>query len=297
MDEIEFSRSKSKYDMNNGIDSIHQQEHQQQFINSIQRLQAPSKEERRHDDGFQRISAPPFTSPSPNASASIPYNFSDDSCVFEERYNTVTNILSKAKRALKAGAGTPTFRNNLVRKIHILNGTRYSSQQENVSQPEDEMQSIVLDTWTEEILKFLTLKSITNDNLEPCQLLPGYAVGVGWKVLMLTPSLYSKICLAMGNSDIFDHDPSDTATNRLQLQEKHKVKRHNATLRAYESYFESQPPNLYWNFHPKKAKDEGGFLPSIIRECGVDLSFLSDPFTMEQNTKESGMSPSMPSIY
>eukprot|EP00979_Chaetoceros_neogracilis_P015401 scaffold5876_cov363-Chaetoceros_neogracile.AAC.5 len=295
MDEMKFARSISKLATSkNGSILSDQQDHEQQFLNSMHRLQAP-RQEGRDDGDFQEVSATPapYLSPIPSAS-SIPYNFSDDSCALEERYNTVSNLLSKAKRALKAGAGTPIFRNNLARKMNTLNGTPYSEREQQItSQIEDEMKSLVLDTWTEEILKFLVLKTITNDNLEPCQLLPGYAVSVGWKTLMLTPSLYSKACISMGNSDIFDHDPSDTATNRLQ--EKHKVKRHNATLRAYENYFESQPPNLYWNFHAKKVKDEERFLPSMIRQCGVDISLLFHPFSMQQqNTKEAGMSPSMP---
>jgi len=228
-------------------------------------------------------------------SVSIPYNFSDESTPPEDKYNTVTDLLSKSKRALTSGGGMPAFQKNLARKIHVLHGTRYS-EEESAFKPEDELQAVVLNTWTDEVLRFLVLKTITGDNTEPCQLLPGYAVGVGWKVLMLTPSLYSKVCLAMGNQDIFDHNPSDTATNRIQ--EKHKVKRYNATLRAYECHFDQQnPPNLYWNFHPKKVAEEGWFLSSVVKQCGVDMGFLSDPFAMEQSTREPGMSPSMPSLF
>ena len=228
-------------------------------------------------------------------SVTLPYNFSDESVSEDDKYNTVSDLLSKSKRALIAGGGMPSFQKNLARKLHVLHGTRYS-EEESALKLEDEMQAVVLNTWTDEVLRFLVLKTITGDNTEPCQLLPGYAVGVGWKVLMLTPSLYSKVCLAMGNQDIFDHNPSDTATNRIQ--EKHKVKRYNATLRAYECNFDNQqPPNLYWNFHPKKLVEEDWFLTSVVRQCGVDMAFLSDPFAMEQKTKEPGMSPSMPSLF
>lgn len=293
MDEIEISKSKSATE--------------RVFESSARHLDSTKEQQRRDDDGDDGDAILQNRNSMDNEhahqrgraydheSVTIPYNFSDESTPAEDKYNTVTDLLSKAKRALTAGGGTPAFQKNLARKLHVLNGTRYN-EEESALKPEDEMQAVVLNTWTDEVLRFLVLKTITGDNTEPCQLLPGYAVGVGWKVLMLTPSLYSKVCLAMGNQDIFDHNPSDTATNRIQ--EKHKVKRYNATLRAYECHFDDQqPPNLYWNFHPKKMAEEESFLSSVVKQCGVDMAFLSDPFAMEQKTREPGMSPSMPSLF
>lgn len=222
----------------------------------------------------------------------IAQKFSDDSIPQNDRYKKIMDLVSKGKKALKSGGGAHlTFRKNLVTKIHLLHGK--PSREVETMNPEDKIQAVILDTWTEEVLRFLALKTIVGDYTEPCQFLPGHAVGIGWRVLMMTPSLYSRICLAMGNEDIFDHDPSDTATSRVQ--EKHKIKRFNATLREYENYFDEPPKSLYWSFHPKK-QEEQGFFAYIIKQCGADISFLSDPLAMEQKTREPAMSPSMPSL-
>ena len=222
---------------------------------------------------------------------SIPYNFSDEDSGQGDKYSSITNLVVKGKKALKSGGGTLAFQKNLVKEIPILQGLQKGTIMK--YDPDDELQSVVLDSWTEELLKFFALKTITGDNTEPCQLLPGFAVGIAWKTLMVTPSSYSKVCLAMGNQHIFDHDPTDTAASRVQ--QKHKVKRYNATLRAYETYFEEQPPSLYWNFHQKKQKvEDQSFVSSMFRQCGVDMSFMADPLAMDQKTREPGMSPKMP---
>jgi hypothetical protein len=228
-----------------------------------------------------------------DVSTSIPYQFSDDSAAGKEvdRYSSIAVLVIRGKKALKSGGGILTFQKNLVKETPILHGLEMGTVV--TYNPDDEMQSVVLDTWTEELLKFLALKTITGDNTEPCQLLPGFSVGVAWKTIMITPSLYSKVCLAMGNQHVFDHDPSDTAASRVQ--QKHKVKRYNATLRAYESYFEEQPQALYWNFHQKKQKPQDqSFVTSVMRQCGVDMSFMADPLALDQKTREPGMSPNMP---
>ncbi len=226
---------------------------------------------------------------------SIQYQFSDESAPnADDKYGSITSLVVSGKKALKSGGGMLTFQKNLVKETPILHGLEKGTVVK--YDPEDEVQSVLLDTWTEELLKFLALKTITGDNTEPCQLLPGFAVGVAWKTMMVTPSLYSKICLAMGNQHVFDHDPTDTAASRVQ--QKHKVKRYNATLRAYETYFEEQPAALYWNFYQKKRKHEDdNFVTSVMRKCGVDMSFLSDPLAMDQKTREPGMSPNMPRTY
>ena len=253
---------------------------------------------------FDRPPAVPTLSQRPPSAArsegrdelsSIQYQFSDESAPnLDDKYGSITNLVVSGKKALKSGGGMLTFQKNLVKETPILHGLEKGTVVK--YDPEDEVQSVLLDTWTEELLKFLALKTITGDNTEPCQLLPGFAVGVAWKTMMVTPSLYSKICLAMGNQHVFDHDPTDTAASRVQ--QKHKVKRYNATLRAYETYFEEQPAALYWNFYQKKQKHEDdGFVTSMMRKCGVDMSFFSDPLAMDQRTREPGMSPNMPRTY
>jgi len=183
-----------------------------------------------------------------------------------------------------------TYKKKLVKQINILSEKRET--QTPTLDLDDEYQSVLLDNWIEEVLRFLALKTITGDNTEPCQLLPGHAIGVGWKVLMTNPSLYSKICLAMGNQTIFDHHPADTAVSRIQ--EKHKVKRYNATLRVYESYFDQQPQAMYWSFYPKEKEQEPDMCGVLSNLCGCDASFLRDPFAKKTKTRDTGMSPNMP---
>ncbi len=215
---------------------------------------------------------------------SIKFSDEEDTC---DRYNSISEMLKKGRKALISGGHIRDVHKNLVKELHIL-GERTTSDS-SVYNPDDELQCVLLDNWIEELLKFLALKTITGDNTEPCQLLPGHAVGVGWKVLMMTPTTYSRVCLAMGNQFIFDHNPLDTA--EIRVQEKHKVKRYNATLRAYESYFEQQPPSLYWSFHKKSKDRDESLLSSIL--CGIDTSFILDPFATEQ-PKTQMMSPIMP---
>lgn len=207
----------------------------------------------------------------------------------------IQQFLIKGMRALIAGNGLAKFHKHLAKKLYILDQDRFSEADSEYN-PNDEMQRVMLDTWTEELMRFLALKTITNDISEPCFLLPGFAVGVAWKALMLTPSIYSKVCFAMGNSNIFDHDPSDTGASVRNLKEKHKIKRHNVTLRAYDDYFDSHPPSLYWNFHKKESsKKKDDIFTSIIRQCGVETSFITDPFATEVTTEiEKPMSPKMP---
>lgn len=219
--------------------------------------------------------------------------FSDRSEVENDRFNSIAELIIKGKKALKSGGGLLVFKKKLVKNLNILS-------EKNVKEIptldlEDEYQTMLVDNWIEEIIKFLALKTITGDITEPCQLLPGHAIGVGWKVLMTNPSSYSKVCLAMGNQHVFDHHPSDTAASRVQ--EKHKVKRYNATLRAYESYFDQQPHSLYWSFYPKE-KEEEVLVPGFLRAlCGCDFdgSFLSNQTEAQTKTREQvGMSPNMP---
>lgn len=219
----------------------------------------------------------------------LPINFSDETP--EQPRNKAIELVMNAKKVLNSSGGMETFHKNLAKEIHLLSD-RVDAEPE-MYDPNDEFQSVILAKWTDELLKFLALKTITGDNTEPCQLLPGFAIGIAWKSLMMSPSRYSKVCVAMGNSRVFDHDPSDTASSRVQ--EKHRVKRYNATLRVYTTYFEQQPPALYWSFHQRPKTDDDSFLGFLGRLCGCDASFLSDPFA-EKLVSDRGMSPEMPTL-
>lgn len=223
-------------------------------------------------------------------SSELNVNFSDET---PEMENKGLELVTKAKKALNSTGGMDILHRNLVKEIHILSD-RHDAEPE-ILDLHNEVQSVFLSKWTDEVLKFLALKTIIGDTTEPCQLLPGYAIGIGWKSLMISPSIYSKVCISMGNSRVFDHDPSDTSSNRVQ--EKHRVKRYNATLRAYTSFFDQQPPALYWSFHQRPKREEDDSLVGFVgRLCGCDASFLTDPFAEKLTANDRGMSPEMPAL-
>ena len=209
--------------------------------------------------------------------------FSDDHTEANNRFKRASELVREGKKALKAGGGNIEFKRKLVKNINV-----FSEKVEKATpklNPENEYQNMVLDQWIEELIRFLALKTITGDYTEPCQLLPGHAVALAWKVLMTSPSLYSKICTGMGNQTVFDHHPEDSVPSRVQ--EKQRVKRYNATLRIYEAYFDQQPQPLYWSFHPKEKEEESALQDFMNNLCGCDI--LADI------SKKSGpMSPSMP---
>mmetsp|Transcript_6290 Transcript_6290/g.7972 ORF Transcript_6290/g.7972 Transcript_6290/m.7972 type:complete len:229 (+) Transcript_6290:224-910(+) len=210
----------------------------------------------------------------------------DDQSDADDKFRNVYELTIKGKKAMKSGGGLLAYKKHLVTKMNILSEKRSKTPPR--LNLEDEYQCMLLDNWIDEVLRFLALKTVAGDNTEPCQLLPGHAVGVGWKMLMTSPSIYARVCLAMGNQQIFDHHPTDTAESRVQ--EKHKVKRFNATLRAYENNFDQQPPSLYWSFHSKvKKEEEDSIYSSMLNLCGCDGISLNP-------TSDEGMSPNMPSM-
>lgn len=220
-----------------------------------------------------------------NLASDVDSVFSDDNTEANNRFKQVSELVHAGKKALKAGPGLLELKRKLVKNINVLSETNEKSTPK--LNPENEYQNMVLDQWIEELVRFLALKTITGDYTEPCQLLPGYAVGLAWKVLMTSPSLYSKICTSMGNQTVFDHHPEDSVSSRVQ--EKHRVKRYNATLRVYENYFDQQPQPLYWSFHAKEKEEESAMKEFMSNFCGCDV--LSDTMSSK---KSRPMSPSMP---
>jgi len=226
-----------------------------------------------------------------NQSVSLEMKFSDEESYNEmDRYGSIGELMKKGRKAMVSGGQISSVYKNLVQEIHVIR--EKTSSELPVYNANDEIQSVLLENWIEEVLKFLALKTITGDTTEPCQLLPGHAVGVGWKVLMMSPAVYSKVCLAMGNLNIFDHNPLDTDASS-RIQEKHKIKRYNATLRAYEAYFDQHPPSLYWSFHKKTRDLDDSIVASMGRFCGFDSSFITDPFALNMEEPKK-MSPTMP---
>ncbi len=194
----------------------------------------------------------------------------------------IIGILRNGRNVLISSGHIRDLHEKLAQQLHILmDGGPNSPSQPSKYDPDDELQYLILDNWIEELLKFLALKTIIGDNTEPCQLLPGYAIGIGWKIFMMIPSTYSRVCLAMGNQCAIDHHPCPCDTNATMVKETHKMKRYHATLRAYESYFEQQPPCMYWRFHKKEM--DYSLLSSIRSLCGIDASFILNPLATKHS--------------
>jgi len=189
----------------------------------------------------------------------VPQITFSDSTV-DSKQKSIAEMVYAGRKALRQDNGMEILKKKLVPHLHSLSIQASSKEFD----PNDDVQCVVLDNWIEEVLRFLALKTILCDTTEPCQLFSGYAVGVGWKALMVVPSIYSRVCDSMGNSHVFDHDPTDTSSNRVQ--HKHRVKRFNATLRAYLAHFDQQPPSLYWNFDKRVQKVEDYSFFGMIRE-------------------------------
>lgn len=213
--------------------------------------------------------------------------FSEDSN--DDHLTDARELVLLAKRAMKGSGGMDVFKQNLVKHVTILGLDQTLSEGYD---PNDEVQTVVLDNWTEEVLRFISLKTVMGDSTEPCQLFPGFAVATGWKALLIMPTVYQQVCIAMGNEHVFDHDPTDNASSRVQ--EKHRVKRYNATLRAYSSHFDQQPPALYWNFHKPVPRQNISFMDKILCGCDSLLATAIGTTATIAAPERKGMSPTMP---
>lgn len=171
--------------------------------------------------------------------------------------------------------GTIALKSKLHQNLHILTDRNEHDEDEQI-----DLNNVVLENWVDEILKFLTLKTVMNDVTEPCQLAPGFAISVGWESLIQIPSIYARVCQSMGNNLVFDYMTSMESKQEIK---KHVKKRFNATLRAYQHHFDQQPPCLYWSLHerPKKRRKETIFdklasvcvCNEISSGCHVDQRF------------------------
>jgi len=211
--------------------------------------------------------------------------FSEDSS--DDHITDARELVLLAKRAIKGSGGMDVLKQNLVKHVVALGLNQTLSDDYN---PSDEVQTVVLENWTEEVLRFIALKTIMGDSTEPCQLFPGFAVATGWKALLIMPTVYRQVCISMGNDHVFDHNPTDTASSKVQ--EKHRVKRYNATLRAYSSHFDQQPPALYWNFHKPPPRPIDSFMDRFL--CGCDSFLATAAGTSTPVPERKGMSPTMP---
>lgn len=114
------------------------------------------------------------------------------------------------------------------------------------------LRSIIVDGWIEELIRFFAVKTQNRDVTIPFQYLPSEPIHDAWRLLMLMPKTYEKLCLAMGNETVIDHDPYDVIIGNTKLDQMNL--RFNVTLRAYRLCFGIEPPSLFWPKPSPKPK-------------------------------------------
>ena len=155
------------------------------------------------------------------------------------------NLLALAKSALnKYDRGIVQLKGALRRKIHLLDERHLQDLQDaHTGGFEDE----IVDSWVEELLRFLVLKTLQGDLTRPCQQAPSGPVTVAWRALLAMPSTYAAVCLAMGNARPIEEDIVARDVALKPDEEQQFTKRLNATRRAYTKFFDEQPPALFWS--------------------------------------------------
>uniref|UniRef100_A0A7S4MXV3 Uncharacterized protein n=1 Tax=Odontella aurita TaxID=265563 RepID=A0A7S4MXV3_9STRA len=154
--------------------------------------------------------------------------------------NSARRLVTDAKTTLSEHGAMKHLKRSLRRKLHVLQEQKVYKR----DIKDGDLEEIVVDGWINELLRFLAIKSLVGDTTKPFQIMPGEPIAVAWEALMVMPSYYANVCFAMGNDNVIDHDPFDF--NADVEEEKHRLKRYNATLRLYQQFFDEQAPHLYW---------------------------------------------------
>jgi hypothetical protein len=103
----------------------------------------------------------------------------------------------------------------------------------------------LINQWIDELLRYLTLKTMAGDIGIPCRMPASAPIDEAWMGLMIIPSAYAKVCSALGSETVIDRDPaahqarSKSETSRLHV-------RFNTTLRAYTQNFWQDPSEIFW---------------------------------------------------
>ena len=161
-------------------------------------------------------------------------------------HKNIANMVMAGRNAVKHGGGIELLRQKLVPYLYELSDKTPSREYDRTNT----IQRTFLNEWIEELLRFLALKTVTEDFTEPFELYPGYAITLAWKMLVDLPLVYSKVCTDMGNIHAFQFETLPPSGKHNEIYRKHQRRRYHGTLRVYSSYFEQQPPKLYWALHP-----------------------------------------------
>jgi hypothetical protein len=106
----------------------------------------------------------------------------------------------------------------------------------------DDVQNLIVSAWIDELLRFLTIKTMSKDVVVPCTMAPSVPVDAAWRALMCMPIAYAQVCKSMGNAEPIDHNPFELEDDNLKKKKELYFK----TARLYAANFGLDPPRLYW---------------------------------------------------
>jgi len=174
----------------------------------------------------------------------------DDDQTFMGEGNQSKRMMQDARRALKSSGGHANLVKYLLKRVEGL----FLASGDPMPKGED-VQALIVSGWIEELLRFLVIKTIAGDTTFPYEMAPSLPINDAWKALMIMPSAYSKLCLAIGNDGVIDHDPfwdEDDDNKDYEFKSKHI----NITKRAYQDLFDQEPAKLYWALPRESTGDK-----------------------------------------
>ena len=116
-------------------------------------------------------------------------------------HKNIATMVVVGRRAISQANGIEKLKEKLMPYLHQLNDkTSFREYESN-----NTIRRVLLNEWIEELLRFLALKTVTEDLTEPFQLYPGYTITLAWKMMTSLPQ-YNKVCLDMGNLQLFEFE-------------------------------------------------------------------------------------------
>eukprot|EP00978_Attheya_sp_CCMP212_P031362 scaffold118220_cov53-Attheya_sp.AAC.1 len=146
-------------------------------------------------------------------------------------------MLATSRTALVKSGVLPGLTKHLKKKLGVLLDFAGSD-----APSADDVQNLIVSAWIDELLRFLTIKTMNKDIVVPCTMAPSVPVDAAWRALMCMPLAYAQVCKSMGNSDPIDHNPFELEDDNL----KRKKELYFKTARLYAANFGLDPPRLYW---------------------------------------------------
>jgi len=146
-------------------------------------------------------------------------------------------MLATSRTALVKSGVLPGLTKHLKKKLGVLLDFAGSD-----APSADDVQNLIVSAWVDELLRFLTIKTMSKDIVVPCTMAPSVPVDAAWRALMCMPLAYAQVCKSMGNTEPIDHNPFELEEDNL----KRKKELYFKTARLYAANFGLDPPRLYW---------------------------------------------------